>query len=141
MSTQGLVSIVDQEGRVLYKLITGADGFNAPEVARRAPLIIAAGGGALELREMAIEVGFGADDSESFVVQDRERDYGPAGEDWFDELPASYREHFGDPRWNPRWRHGTAEYTEVVQVDLSAGPPRLPLVVTEPGKMIKVRIP
>jgi hypothetical protein len=115
--TQGLVSIIDQEGRVLLKLVTGADGFLARNVALDAPAVLAAGGGARELTQLAINLGFGEEGSGSFVVQTPERDLDGSGRDVTAELPPSWREHFHDPRWNPRWARGTAEYTEVVQVN------------------------
>jgi hypothetical protein len=114
--TQGLVSIVDQDGRVLYKLVTGADGYLAPDVAREALAVLEDGGAARELREMAIELGFGEEGSGSFIVQTPTHDLDGSGRDVTAELPPSWREHFADPRWNPRWAQGTAEYVEIVQV-------------------------
>lgn len=116
MSTQGLVSIIDQHGKVLYKLVTGADGYYAPDVAREVPRVLKDGGAAEELAHLAIDLGFGERGSRSFIVQTRDGDFDGSLSDVTADLPPSYREHFHDPRWNPRWAQGTAEYTEVVQV-------------------------
>lgn len=37
------------------------------------------------------------------------------------DLPDVYRRTFEDPKWNPRWEFGTAEFVEVVHLDAKAG--------------------
>ncbi len=120
--TQGLVSVVDHEGRVLFKLITGADGYLAQDVALRVMPILLAGGGVHELRRMAVHLGFGDEDG-SFVIQDRERDWNGSGRDISADLPPAYRERFNDPLWNPRWALGTAEHAHVVHMPRPAAEP------------------
>ncbi len=109
--TQGIVSVVNKAGSTLRKIIVGDNGMNAEDLAKaigRATRPLSAE----HLYAMALEADFGCEDC--LVVQDRERDFhGPV----IEELPAVYREKFDDPRWNPRWRHGTADHTVVVEVD------------------------
>lgn len=107
MATQGLVSIV-RDGKVQFKAVVGCDGMNAPELASLVrefpPETIA------DLYRLCSEAGFGCEDclvlqSETGVVSECRDDPGPL-----------YREKFSDPRFNPRWKHGTADYVEVVEL-------------------------
>jgi hypothetical protein len=109
--TQGLLSVVDRQGRVLRKVVVGGNGMFIPELAAdirksRRPL------SCRELYRLAEQHDFA-----SLVVQDAAGAWSDGMPVKDDDLPAAYRERFADPRWNPRWLHGTAEHTEVVQVD------------------------
>ena len=111
--TQGIISLVDKEGRVLRKVVSGCDGQEAKNVAS----LLEKMKGPIELEKIYDVVFEHMGCEQSLVIQ------GPDGE-FFDEdeifeLPAAYREKFSDPRWNPRWARGTAEHTVVVTVDWS----------------------
>lgn len=109
--TQGLVSIVDRDGRTLRKIVVGDNGMNAGAVAdairtKRRPLSVR------QLYRLALDHDFGCPDC--LIVQ------GPSDEAFdrasIEEVPPSYREHFAEPRWNPRWARGTCAHTEIVAV-------------------------
>lgn len=108
MATQGVLSIIGH-GRVLAKAITGADGYKMVEIASavRDKKIIEA----KKLFELCREYGLGGD---SFIVQ-----YSPyewLGDCEEDELPVLYSETFNEPRFNPRWKYGSADYVEIVDM-------------------------
>lgn len=108
--TQGLVSLTDPHGTTLAKIVVGDNGMNAQSFADAIPrdrLL-----SAFELYRLALRHNFGCRDC--LIVQTRHGQHHDT--ELIEEVPESYREHFGDPRWNPRWRHGTAEYTVVVVV-------------------------
>lgn len=107
MATQGLVTVIDG-GRVLMKVVTGSDGYNAKPVADRIrqswPCT------AQEAYQIALDGNFGNKDSlvvmtDSEVVSKTDEDLSPR-----------YRETFQQPQFNPRWPQGTAGYTEEVKV-------------------------
>lgn len=114
MATQGLLSIT-RHGKVVAKIITGANGYNVPALAeslRESPTIDPD-----ELLQRAREHGI---DGNSLVIQ-------LSPEEWLsgsgltnrdnDELPELYRTKFYDPHFNPRWSNGTAAYTEIVELE------------------------
>lgn len=108
MATQGILSIVI-DGKVVAKAVIGSDGYAMPRIAddvRKNNVTTAQG-----LLDLCHAHGLR---TESLIVQS-------APDAWIgncteDELPALYAEKFSDPRFNPRWRHGTAAYTEVVDM-------------------------
>lgn len=109
MATQGLLSIT-RAGKVVAKIVTGADGYNIPALAE-------------SLRQNPTT------DPDELLKRCREHDLGgnslivqssPAG--WLcdgdtEEVPELYKAKFHEPRFNPRWPNGTAEYTEVVELE------------------------
>lgn len=106
MATQGLVSVVEG-GAVRFKIVAGCNGMRAVELAARLRAERFANAGSVY--DLAEECGFGCDDcrvvmgaSEEFYLFD-------------DDLGELYRKTFDDPRFNPRWRHGTAAHVEVVE--------------------------
>ena len=108
MGTQGIVSIVDGDN-VLFKIITGADGYNADQLVgaiknHNTPLTLET------LYQMALDNDFGGE--QSLVVLNA-TDYYHRIDD-VEELPELYRSTFNRPEFNPRWRHGTAAYVRVV---------------------------
>lgn len=116
MATQGLISIV-KDGQVLVKAVAGCYGYNAPELAQelRKGLLYPR---AAEIYNFCILHDFGCHGC--LVVMDNTGIV--IAEDALD-LDERYRNTFDDPRFNPRWELGTAEYTEIV--DLSVTPPPL----------------
>lgn len=106
--TQGVVSVV-QGGAVRLKIIAGCDGMHADQVAAaikrtgRVPTLE-------EAYRLASQHGFGS--VEDRVVMD---EHGVKF-DGDEELDPRYRQTFADPRFNPRWDHGTADFVEVVEL-------------------------
>lgn len=119
MATQGIVSILDIDGKkMLFKAIAGSNGYNASRLAAWA--LNHQGALTIErIYEAALKVGFGT--KEALVVQDS------AGSLCFDadeccaeDFGALYHDDakFRDPRFNPRWKNGTADCIEVVTLQL-----------------------
>jgi len=109
MATQGILSIV-RNNKVVAKIVAGSDGYNIPALAkslRKNPTVDPD-----ELMERAREHGLSGN---SLIVQSSPDDWICDGEDT-DELPELYRDKFFDPRFNPRWAAGTAEYMEIVEI-------------------------
>ena len=108
MATQGILSIVI-EGKVIAKAIVGSNGFAMPRIAddvRKNKVTTAQ-----ELLDLCHAHGL---KGESLIVQSAPDAW--IGDCTEDELPALYAEKFNEPRFNPRWSHGTAAYTEVVDM-------------------------
>ncbi len=113
MGTQAVVAVIDRSGKVLAKAVAGMDGQEAPRLAaeiRRLHLTKPS-----SIYEAALRVGFGH--VESLVVQGPQENVYRGG----DKLSNLYmdREKFQDPRFNPRWEHGTADHVELVQIGAS----------------------
>ncbi len=110
MATQGLISIT-HANRVVFKIVAGCNGMKAAELAaaikQTPPKTVA------EIFELAGKAGFGCEDC--LVVCDPQRPHMASGDSHYDEYHRLYRETFEDPRFNPRWEHGTAAYTEVIE--------------------------
>lgn len=107
MGTQGVVSVV-KNGETKVKVVVGCEGYNADGLAER---IKAEGLQSIhEIYEAARVQPFGCIDC--LVVMDKETAL-PDEEDLF----GLYRDKFGDPEFNPRWRHGTAAHVVVIQGD------------------------
>ena len=114
MATQGIVSVLDVDGQtVLYKIIAGSDGYNAAFVAewvkaQTAPLTM------LMLYEGARKLHFGTEDN--LVIQDAVGSLLYNGDGGIGEHGTLYRDDtkFRDPKFNPRWDIGIADYVELV---------------------------
>jgi hypothetical protein len=134
--TQGIVSI-RKDGTMLYKIIVGHDGMNAPKVASRIrsldhlPTVE-------DLKTICSEEDFGCPDClivlehdpghwnkpklhagkdiDWDVVEDKEKFNGD-----FDR----YFDTFHVAEFNPRWRYGTAPYVEVVDLRSETARPDL----------------
>lgn len=108
MATQGVLSIV-HSGQVILKAIVGSDGYEMPaiaaEVKRRGKIT------AQELLELCHDHDLGG---ESLVVQMSPTEW--IGECADEELPPLYAEKFNDPRFNPRWARGYADFVEIVEI-------------------------
>lgn len=108
MATQGILSIV-VGGQVVAKAIVGADGYEMPAIAadvRERNVTTAQG-----LLDLCHEHDLGG---ESLIVQSAPDVW--IGDCTDDELPELYAEKFHDPRFNPRWHYGSADYVEVVDM-------------------------
>ena len=107
MATQGLVSVT-QGGETIIKIVAGCDGYNASELANKIKA----------MKQVAVQsayntakkVGFGCDDCLVVVGEDTILYKGEG------KLHARYRKTFSDPMFNPRWEHGTADHTEIVEI-------------------------
>lgn len=107
MATQGLVT-VRRKGRVIMKVIAGCEGFNARKLAGRLRRTTSFTLDAIY--EKARAVGFGCADCQVTMTRRSTRFEGDG------RLSPRYRRTFGYTRFNPRWRHGTADHVVVVDV-------------------------
>ncbi len=108
MGTQGVVSVVIDE-RVIVKAIAGCNGYEAPKLAaviRERKLFKIE-----DVYQAALEVDFGC--AEDLVVLSNTQVMFDGDVDGLGYL---YRGTFTDPKFNPRWKNGTAAYTEVVEL-------------------------
>lgn len=105
--TNGIVSVT-KKGKVILKAIAGCNGDNARKLAdeiRSKNMATAS-----EIYDAAQKVDFGCDDC--LVVMTKEDViYDRTG-----ELHQRYLETFANPSFNPRWKNGTAEYVEIVEI-------------------------
>ena len=106
--TQGLLTIT-RDGKVIFKIVAGCNGYNLPELiaaVKRLPQPWTR----QSLYEAAERVEFG--DQACLVVQ------GESGAMFLGggSLDASYREKFSEPEFNPRWSHGTADYSAAIEI-------------------------
>jgi len=106
MATQGVLSVV-RNGKVVAKLVTGSDGYQLPKLAD----IIRKNGISDVATIFASAVVLGVGSMGSLFVMGENNIITNSDE----EVPDAYRQTFSDPRWNPRWKLGTAEYVEVVE--------------------------
>jgi hypothetical protein len=110
MATQGIVSVT-KNGKTIIKAVAGCNGFQAAALTaaikerHKAGEEITAGW----VEGVAREVRFGCDDCLVVVSES-----GWCGA--LDNLSPLYRQTFSDPRFNPRWRHGTADHVRVIKI-------------------------
>lgn len=107
MATQGIVSVVSG-GKVVMKVVAGCNGMKAQEVADQ--LRVGWPHTAADAYTLANTCGFGCEDCLVVVTESETVSEGD------EELSASYRETFNDPRFNPRWKQGIAGHTVVIEV-------------------------
>lgn len=107
MATQGVLSVVDENGKTLVKVICGCDGMEVYNLAKS--LKISPTLDLIDIYNRAGEWGLGC--SGCLVVMNAETEYHKCGE----KLHPRYRETFSDPRFNPRWELGTAPYITIVE--------------------------
>lgn len=107
MATQGTIAVI-KNGQVVMKIVAGCDGYNAKATAETVgkswPL------NPRQAMAIAGEKGFGCP---SCLVVITDTDLHTDSEDEPNEL---YRKTFKDPHFNPRWKYGTADYTEIAEV-------------------------
>lgn len=111
--TNGVVSVVDQSGKVLLKVVVGCEGYGAK--------IFAAGIKAewpmtwQQVERFANDLEFGCEDCRVILT--------PGQLHFRDELEFEsgdllrYLDTFDNPRFNPRWERGICAYVEVIEVD------------------------
>jgi len=108
MATQGVVTVL-KDAKVAMKIVVGCDGYNAANIAQ----IIRAAGKVPTVREAyktALQLTCGCRDCLTIITTDEiffmgSEDVGPL-----------YRETFDDPRFNPRWKNGTADHVHIVRL-------------------------
>lgn len=107
MATQGLITVRSAR-KVIMKVVVGDNGQQATAVSRiireRWPMSID------EVYEVALSKGFGSTDSLVVITAESHRF------DDDDNLSPLYRQTFDQPEFNPRWKHGTAAYVEIIDV-------------------------
>lgn len=111
MATQGIVSVT-QNGRTAIKVIAGCNGNRAKALASHIREWHQSGEQltAELIERCALTLGFGCSDCR--VVLSEEEALGAV-----DEMSSLYRQSFDDPRFNPRWQWGTADFVEVIEFD------------------------
>ncbi len=106
MATQGLVTVTS-DGQVVMKVVAGCNGMLAKSMAQslaaKWPLSTE------EAHSLALRTGFG--DATCLVVMTTE-DVCSLESD----LHPRYHETFQQPDFNPRWEHGTADHTVIIEV-------------------------
>jgi hypothetical protein len=126
--TQGIVSI-RKDSQMLFKIITGHDGMNARKVTSRVraldhiPTVD-------ELKAICAEESFGCADCLVILENDpghwnkpiahcsKDIDWDVVeGADKYNDDLKRYYDTFHVAQFNPRWRYGTADYVEVMDLD------------------------
>jgi hypothetical protein len=111
MATQGLLTITINE-RTRCKIVTGSDGYNIPQLAE---WVKSNPSHSIEDLWLKSKTLFGID---SLVLQTSNNKAIYEGE--FDPPKCNeeclYYTKFEQPRFNPRWKYGIADYIEVVDV-------------------------
>lgn len=107
MATQGLVTVM-HDGKVIYKIVAGCNGYNASKLAQSIreswPLLLP------EIFNMASRLGFGSSRCRVVISRDAVKYIGT------EPLGVLYRATFDLPEFNPRWEHGTVDHYELVEV-------------------------
>lgn len=107
MATQGIVSVVDKDNKTLYKVITGCNGYNAKMLAKSIEMLAKIS--VSEILRVAHESSYGCKDC--LFVMDKDNTYTYHGQQV--HMP-QYRQHFDDPKFNPRWERGTADHVILI---------------------------
>lgn len=112
MATQGIVSILNCDGSMFFKVVAGSNGSNAAKLVEWAK---ATSGSILieDVYKAALNLRFGSPCD--LVVQESDGSFAYDGDeiDVIDGLYLDYAK-FLAPHFNPRWEAGTADYVEVV---------------------------
>lgn len=110
MGTQGIVSVV-REDQVIYKVIAGCNGMMAPKLAdairKHTPETLQ------EVHDLAIESAFGC--YACLVSLSKEASIYKGD----DELNQRFFTTFLNPKYNPRWERGSADYVKIVELQSS----------------------
>lgn len=107
MGTQGLVTVMDGT-EVVMKIIAGSDGYNAGKLAAAIKHVWPLSAEAAY--RLARDFAFG--ERNCLVVLT----YNEAIFKGDEDLEPIYRDTFKNPKFNPRWKHGTADCVEVVNI-------------------------
>ena len=134
--TQGIVSI-RKDGTMLYKIIVGHDGMNAPKVASRIRSLDHLPN-VEELKTICANEDFGCPECLIILECDEHHWNAPifhCGREiaWEEnsEDYGRYRDTFHVAQFNPRWKYGTADHVEVVDLRSETAHPDLHLWTDE----------
>ena len=105
--TQGLLTVT-QNGKVVLKIVVGCNGYNINEIARLVK-IEHDFSNPEPFYDMAEHVDFGCDACR--VIMTKDEIYPPEMES---EVTPLFRKTFNKPEFNPRWKHGTADYLHII---------------------------
>lgn len=115
MATQAVISLIDSKKKTIIKVVAGVDGGKAPQFLvdlfklhksdEKKTL--------KDVLDLALQY-FGRDRT---VVMDKDQtlchgDTNPIPS----EVEKAYRPTFNNPYWNPRWKHGTADYVILAMI-------------------------
>lgn len=115
MATQGMITILDETGKVKFKIICGSDGYNVEKIPKKKLLQATT---PKDLYDLALEYECGCE--ESLVVsyvddQNRVQHYHFA-DDLDHEYNPWYWDQFFIADFNPRWKLGSTDYHREVQL-------------------------
>lgn len=125
MATQGLISIV-KDNSVQTKIVTGTNGYHIPIM--KAWLFENPDADMQSIHDKAVELF----SDTSLVVQTGDNEFFSGFE--YDEPGGYYLTEFANPHFNPRWKHGTADYSAVIESDPS---PQLQQVYAAEARITK----
>ena len=117
MSTQGLVSIVDKD-KVLYKIVAGCSGMKIEDLVKCIKTLYQINPdkiNAYYLYHTALNYSFGCKDC---LVVFNENELETDNKELFHGSFPLYLKTFDNPDFNPRWEYGTADYIEIIDIDL-----------------------
>jgi hypothetical protein len=110
MATQGLLSIV-KNNQVHIKVICGWNGDCIPELKEKISSLTPEQMTPEIVHQHALDIVGGSDRLVTQYATDKcifeDKEFEPKQGD-------NYFKHFNDPTFNPRWDHGTSDYTEVI---------------------------
>lgn len=110
MATNGIVSLVNEQGEMLVKCVCGCDGYNAEQVANwlkeNQTLDIEA------IYKQCLFLDFGC--TGCLIVMNSKEHFFENERFSNDDLAELYCQTFNNPNFNPRWENGTAPHVEVV---------------------------
>ncbi len=112
MGTQAVLSVVDRQGKVKVKLVSGCNGFKVKDVKKKLKELMKSGH-TIDYQTVyntAYDCELGCD--KCLIVMSPNIHIVP---DFLEFLPEGYRKTFDQPEFNPRWDRGTADYTEVIK--------------------------
>ena len=112
MATQGLLTIT-HKGKTKCKVVTGSDGYNIPELAKWIRTHRAYTNEQLWSKAKTL---FGVDSLVMQIAADKAL-YDGAFEHPKLNGDCLYFTKFEQPLFNPRWKLGTADYSEVIEVE------------------------
>jgi hypothetical protein len=116
MSTQGLISIVKDE-KVLYKIVVGCNGMKIADLVKCIKTLYQINKekiNAYYLYRTTLNYNFGCKDC---LVVFNESELETDNKNLFHGSFPLFLKTFNDPNFNPRWEYGTADYTEIINLN------------------------
>lgn len=112
MATNGLISVVNRDNKVLLKIVVGCDGYNITRTVEHLYRIVDDFSEIKDLewlRKEILDTGFGCDNC--LVIMDYNGNFSTFKDECLEHL---YIEKFDVPGFNPRWENGMAAYNIIV---------------------------